>query len=89
MRLKIALLALSLLLSSYGAAQADECSELWFSRNQIYKAAGYCFKTSRAIQTFGNAGCQFDDMREVPLSERDRALVSRLVHEESALGCRP
>ncbi len=89
MRLTLAVLALPLLLFSYGAAHADECSELWFSRNQIYKSAGYCFKTSRGIEAFGNAGCQYDDMRDVPLSERDRAAVGRYVRQEAALGCRP
>ncbi len=89
MRFTIAALALPLLLSSYGAARADECSELWFSRNQVYKAAGYCFKTGRGIATFGNAGCQYDDIRDVPLSERDRIAVGRYVRQEAALGCRP
>ena len=89
MRFIVAALTVPLLLSSYGAAQADECSELWFSRNQIYKNAGYCFKTPRGIRAFGNAGCQYDDMREVPLSERDRIAVGRFVREEAVLGCRP
>ena len=89
MRFTIAALALPLLLSSFGAARADECSKLWFSRNQVYKAAGYCFKTGRSIATFGNAGCQYDDMRDVPLSERDRIAVGRYVRQEAALGCRP
>jgi hypothetical protein len=35
----------------------------------IFKAARYCFKTQRAIQEFGNAGCQYDDLTSVPLSE--------------------
>ncbi len=89
MRFTIAALALPLLLSSYGGARADECSELWFSRNQVHKAAGYCFKTGRGIAAFGNAGCQYDDMRDVPLSERDRIAVGRYVRQEAALGCRP
>ena len=88
MRFTIAALALPLLLASYGVARADECSELWFSRNQVYKSAGYCFKTGRAIAAFGNAGCQYDDMRDVPLSEKDRVAVGRYVREEAALGCR-
>ena len=89
MRLALAAMAFPALLSSYVAAQADECSELWFRRNQVYKSAGYCFKTSRAIAAFGNAGCQYDDISDVPLSQRDRAIVGRYARDEAALGCRP
>ena len=77
------------LIASPGAARADACSDLWFGRNQIYKAAGYCFRTSRAIAAFGNAGCQYDALEDVPLSARDRAAVARYVREEAALGCGP
>ena len=38
-------------------AQAQSCGELWYERNSIYKAAGYCSRTQRAISAFGNAGC--------------------------------
>ncbi|MGI3903104.1 MAG: YARHG domain-containing protein [Janthinobacterium lividum] len=88
MRLAVITVALPLVLLGYIPAKADECSELWFSRNQIYKGAGYCFKTTRAIAAFGNAGCQYDDMRDVPLSEKDRIAVGRYVREEAVLGCR-
>ncbi|WP_428981046.1 YARHG domain-containing protein [Lichenibacterium dinghuense] len=55
----------------------------------MYKTAGYCFRTSRAIAAFGNAGCQYDALEDVPLSARDRAAVARYVREEAALGCGP
>ncbi len=46
-------------LASPAAAQSDpECDHLWERRNSIYAAAGYCFKTDRAIAHFGNIGCQ-------------------------------
>lgn len=89
MRSTIAVLVVPLLLSSAGGARADACSDLWFGRNRIYKGAGYCFKTARAIAVFGNAGCQYDDVRDVPLSERDRVAVDRYARQEAALGCRP
>lgn len=76
------------ILGTCGSAHADPCSDLWFSRNQIYKDAGLCFKTARAIETFGNAGCQFDDARDLPLSGRDRTIIDRYVREEADLGCR-
>lgn len=32
------------------------CGELWYARNAIYARNGYCFRTERAIGTFGR-GC--------------------------------
>jgi hypothetical protein len=70
------------------AAQAQSCQELWVARNSIYKEYGYCFKTARAIRHFGNAGCQYDNERDLPMSRADRAEVDRIVRRERALGCR-
>jgi len=36
---------------------ALNCDQLWFRRNSIFKAAGYCFHMPRAIRVFGNSGC--------------------------------
>ena len=36
---------------------ALSCEQLWYQRNRMFKAGGYCFRTSRAIGIFGNAGC--------------------------------
>ncbi len=36
-------------------ADAQSCYDLWVQRNSVYKEAGYCFKTPRAIRYFGNA----------------------------------
>jgi hypothetical protein len=63
------------------------CSSLWYERNQIYKDGGYCFKTSRAIRAFGNAGCSYDDINDVPLSARQRAAVRDIVAQERRMGC--
>jgi len=68
-------------------AQAQSCEELWYRRNSLYKQAGYCFRTARAIRTFGNAGCQYDSEADVPLSARQRAIVARIAQEERDLGC--
>jgi hypothetical protein len=64
------------------------CQSLWVERNSIYKANGYCFNTPRGVRYFGNAGCQFDDVRDVPLSRGERARIASIVAEERALGCR-
>ncbi|POR40517.1 YARHG domain-containing protein [Methylobacterium sp. V23] len=66
---------------------SSSCEELWTEKNTIFKAAGYCFRTSQAIQAFGNAGCQFDDEADVPLSARRREQVVQLRATAKALGC--
>jgi hypothetical protein len=68
-------------------AAASECDELWIARNEIYKANGYCFRTRRAIATFGNAGCSYDSVEDVPLSARERRVIADIVRRERALGC--
>ncbi|TXN44659.1 YARHG domain-containing protein [Methylobacterium sp. WL7] len=60
---------------------------MWSERNAIFKAAGYCFRTPKAIQAFGNAGCQFDDDADVPLSTRQREQVTQIRATERQLGC--
>lgn len=82
------LLAGALLCMFVPAAQAQSCGDLWYERNAIYKAAGYCFKTTRAIRAFGNAGCQYDDLNDTPLSGNDRARVAEIVRAERMYGCR-
>jgi hypothetical protein len=69
-------------------AQGDICSQLWVARNSIYKAAGYCFKTQRAIRYFGNAGCIYDVEAALPLSPGERARVNAIVAQERMYGCR-
>lgn len=69
-------------------AHADfPCDELWAERNAAYKDAGYCFKTARAIQAFGNAGCKYDEIGDVPLSPRDRAKIADIQREERTRNC--
>jgi hypothetical protein len=63
------------------------CDQLWFSRNSILKAAGFCFKTPRAISAFGNAGCVYDSENDVPLSQKDRNLIEAIQSVERAHQC--
>lgn len=74
-------------LSSPPPARADSCEGLWIARNEIYKAGGYCFRTRRAIAAFGNAGCRYDDIADVPLSANDRHAVADIVRQERMMGC--
>jgi hypothetical protein len=63
------------------------CADLWQNRNQIYKSAGYCFRTQRGIRTFGNAGCQYDDLNDVPLSVNLRRDVAEITRFERIKRC--
>ena len=63
------------------------CDELWEARNEIYKNAGYCFKTSKAIRRFGNAGCVHDDMHDVPLTFNQRKTVEAIQRQERSYRC--
>lgn len=74
-------------MAALGPATAASCGDLWYARNSIYKEAGYCFNTPRGVRTFGNAGCQYDDVTDVPLSARQRATVADIQRDERAQGC--
>ena len=65
----------------------SSCPELWAARNQIYKDAGYCFKTARAREHFGNGGCMHDNVDAVPLSDADRRYISQIKKLEAQKGC--
>jgi len=68
-------------------AYAQSCQDLWVERNSYYKDAGYCFRTARAIEFFGNEGCIYDNERDVPLSRGVRARIAEIVRLERAYGC--
>jgi hypothetical protein len=63
------------------------CYNLWTVRNMIYKENGYCFKTAKAKQEFGNEGCIHQDMGAVPLNAYERANVGAIVKVEKQKGC--
>ncbi|MFO7479133.1 MAG: YARHG domain-containing protein [Methyloceanibacter sp.] len=63
------------------------CQPLWEVRNWIYKENGYCFKTSKAIKAFGNAGCLYDDARLVPLNQFEKYNVNAIKKVERQKGC--
>lgn len=82
----------TVLLLAAGAASpahADPraCADLWTARNEIYKAHGYCFRTKAAITAFGNAGCQYDNVEDLPLSANDHRAIADIVRQERGLRC--
>lgn len=80
-------IAAAILTAASGAAQA-QCQQLWVERNAIYKRAGYCFKTDRAIRYFGNAGCVYDVEGAIPLTPGQRARIQDILAQEGYYGCR-
>ena len=82
-----AVIALTFAATTGSARAAISCDQIWYQRNAIYKEAGYCFHTPRAIAAFGNAGCQYDNEGDVPLSDRQRERVAGLQQEENYRGC--
>lgn len=90
MRSLLWMMCLGWLLVGLGAparAQPQSCDDLWFARNEIYKAQGYCFRTRRGIAAFGNAGCVYDEVGDVPLSAAQRREIAAIQREERARGC--
>lgn len=79
-------LAAVLLAAAPAAAQSYRymsCDELWYARNSIYADNGYCFKTQRAIRTFGRA-CFPPYGR---LSRAEQQQVDLIVSWEKRKGC--
>lgn len=65
------------------AARGESCDQLWQARNSIFAEAGHCFKSSRAIATFGPR-CYPPYGR---LMAPQEARVNAIMAEESRLGC--
>jgi YARHG domain len=63
------------------------CEQLWLARNRLFKEAGYCFKTPRAIAAFGNAGCLYDDVSAVHLPAEKRSFVEAILRAERLKAC--
>jgi hypothetical protein len=66
----------------------QSCDELWYQRNAIWAAYGYCFTSDRGIAAFGTAGCtRTQSQVQAVMSPADRAEVERLLAVETAQGC--
>jgi len=83
----IAAVSSAFAIPSTAAAQnyaAMSCGDLWYARNAIYAAKGYCFKTQRARNVFGRA-CFPPYGQLTPYEERE---VARIQQWEVRKGCR-
>ena len=52
------------------------CDQLYTVRNGIFASRGYCFKTGRGQDEFGNEGCTYTDQDQVPLNDYERVIQS-------------
>ena len=62
------------------------CDFLYTMRNGIYRAHGYCFKTSRAIATFSNDGCSVDNVDNLRLNSIERGNAALITRAETIKG---
>jgi hypothetical protein len=85
--LVLAVMAVGSLSGTLSPASAQSCEQLWVERNSYYKRNGFCFRTARARNYFGNAGCYIYDQGAVPLSPGERARIGQIVALERAYGC--
>jgi YARHG domain len=80
-------LATATLAAAMSPARAVTCEELWVERNQYYKDAGYCFRTTRALSYFGNGGCVYHSERELRFPRSIRARLSEIIWLERRMRC--
>jgi hypothetical protein len=69
------------------ALNALSCDALWTVRNSIFDENGYCFKTTKAKNTFSNEDCFVSDATKLKLNAYERANVDRVVEVERRKGC--
>ncbi len=64
------------------------CEDLWYARNSIFAAHGYCFKSARGKAAFGHLPCIPGlAAGDVPLTSSERNEVNRLKALERQQGC--
>jgi hypothetical protein len=85
--------ALALTIASSLPVMASEfegfrCSDLWYERNNVYHAYGYCFQGQRGKKRFGNQGChRTAEQASQAMGAANRAFVQRVKDEEQRRGC--
>lgn len=84
-KLAIHVLAALSLGVSVQAAFADSCYDLWYERNEIFDANGFCFKSSLGKRVFDNSDCYTD---EPELSRAEQRRVDQIRREEKRLRCK-
>lgn len=73
------------LLSFSGAARAEVCADLWFTRNLQMDRAGYCFGSALGKAVFDNSDCAGGS---VSLDANTEALVQEVRKLEEQFSCK-
>ena len=63
------------------------CEFLYTMRNGVDRSHGYCFKTAKAIATFGNEGCSIDNANNLGLNSIERGNAALIARAETIKGC--
>ncbi len=80
-----AAVAVGVIVPSAAMAAQPSCYDLWYARNAIYDAKGYCFKTDLARDVFDNSDC----WTEAPkLTKKELAAIEAIKAEEKARHCK-
>ncbi len=66
------------------AASGGSCFDLWYERNSIFAARGYCFTSTQGKKHFDNSQC-YTDTPDLTASEKQR--VNDIKAFEAAKGC--
>ena len=80
-------IAATILGGTLPVAHAQDCQSLWVERNTYYKQAGYCFRTRRAIEYFGNAGCYIYNEAQIVFPPNIRRRIDDIMRLERVRGC--
>jgi hypothetical protein len=83
--MKLTVASLLMLLGITTVAQAESCYDLWYERNAIYDAHGFCFKTQLGKETFDNSDCVTSIVQLTPAEQRR---VDQIKAEEKRRNCR-
>lgn len=65
-------------------ASAQSCFDLWYERNAIYDANGYCFETDLGMEWFDNSDCY---TYNASLSRSEQRRVTAIQREERRRDC--
>jgi hypothetical protein len=83
--MRLALLAAVAFLGTVSIAQAESCYDLWYERNAIFDARGYCFETQLGQDTFDNSDCWTENPK---LTRAEQRRVAAIKAEERRRGCK-
>jgi hypothetical protein len=77
--------AIAMLVPGVAMAAQPSCYDLWYVRNAIYDAKGYCFKTELAQEVFDNSDCWTNSPK---LTKKELAAIEAIKDEEEDRGCK-